>query len=352
MSARALVSVITPVYNGAEYLAECIGSVRCQTYPNWEHIVLDNGSTDETAAVAEASAAGDARIRVVRAREFVGLYANHNRALREIAPESRYVKFVHADDWLYPECLERMVAVAEGNPGVGVVSAFRMEGERVLHDGLVPYTQQVMPGPEVVRRGLVDGLWVTGSPTSLLIRSDWTRADPAFFDETMWHADTDAAYRILMDSELGFVHQVLTFTRVHEGALTPRSKRMETYIPEDLRMLARYGPSLLPRDECRALLRRRLALYLWYLSKQAMRPSQRGDERFHEFHRREIGLLRGEVGDDRRARRLLRLCGALLRHPGGADDEGLPGSAVELGRDADEGAHPSSPDGPPATFFR
>lgn len=335
MTTGPLVSVITPVHNGARYLAECMGSVRGQTCREFEYVVLDNQSTDETPQIAEESAGGDARIRVVRAQEFLSVWGNHNRALRAIAPASRWVKIVHADDWLYPECLERMIAVGESSPGVGIVSAFRLEGDWVVHDGLLPYTQHVMPGREVIRRALLGGPWVTGSPTSLMFRADFVRATPEFFDESVWHGDTDAAYRILMQSQLGFVHQVLTFTRLHLGALTSFSHRANTFLPQDLRMTIRYGPAVLPPDEYRTTLRHWLASYLWYLSKQAVKPSRRGDERFHDFHRREIGHLLREVGDDRRAAFVLRLCRGLLRAPrrdgSGGVAEGTA-TALELSR--------------------
>src|SRR3954471_10873583 len=113
MTSRPFVSVVTPVYNGGRYLAECVASVAAQTHRDWELVILDNCSTDDTARVAEESAAGDARIRIRRAEHFLDIYGNHNRALAEGSPAARYVKVVHADDWLAPECLERMVAVAE-----------------------------------------------------------------------------------------------------------------------------------------------------------------------------------------------------------------------------------------------
>src|SRR4030067_1311700 len=110
-----LVSVVTPVYNGEKYLAECIESVSAQTYKNWEYARVNNCSTDRTREIAERYASMDNRINVYTYEEFVDVIQSHNRALRLISPHSKYCKVVEADDWLFPECVERMVELAELN---------------------------------------------------------------------------------------------------------------------------------------------------------------------------------------------------------------------------------------------
>lgn len=313
MTAAPLVSVVTPVYNGQRYLEECIQSVLAQTHSEWEYVIVDNVSTDETAAIGERYAARDPRIRLVRATEFLGVLGNHNRAVRSIDPQSRYCKIVHADDWLYPECLERMVAVAERHPSVAVVSSYRLEDRFVKHDGLFPYWQTVMPGPEVVRRSLLGPHWVTGSPTSLLFRADLVRGEQSFFDESVWHGDTEAVYRVVMAAELGFVHQVLTFTRMHAEALTSFSHRVNSYITHQGRMLIRYGPLVLSPADYRAKMREWLRQYAWYLAKQALKPSRHRDPGFHDFHRGEIAHMMAEAGTGREIRSVLSLCRRLLQ---------------------------------------
>ena len=223
MSKGPVVSVVTPVYNGESYLPECIESVLAQTWTDFEYIVADNCSTDATVAIAREYAARDLRIRVVTADEFVTADANANRALREIDQAAKYVKVVHADDWLFPTCLEKMVGLAEAHPRVGVVSAYRQLGEDVDLTGL-PTDVTVLPGETVGHSALLGGPlpYLFGSPTSLLIRADLVRARPELYSLDNPHqSDQEACLDLLRESDLGFVHEPLTFTRRHEAAESP-----------------------------------------------------------------------------------------------------------------------------------
>ena len=258
--AQPLVSVVTPVYNTAEYLAECMESVLRQTYSHWEYIVVDNCSTDGSLEIARAYEARDSRIRVVAADDFVGGAENANRALREISPDAGYCKVLHADDWLFPECLERMVELAESHPKVGVVSAYRLEEAKVTLDG-IPYAMSVFPGREIARSTLLGGPYpyLFGSPTSVLIRSDLVRRhDPFYNVETLFQHDQEACYEILQESDFGFVHQVLTFTRRPETAGFAYWERVGAELPGQIDLHLKYGPVYLEKAE----FERRLAVLL------------------------------------------------------------------------------------------
>ena len=71
MTGGPLVSVVTPVYNGAAFVSECIESVLAQTYENWEYVIVDNCSTDGTAEIAAGYASSDPRIRLVANDRFL-----------------------------------------------------------------------------------------------------------------------------------------------------------------------------------------------------------------------------------------------------------------------------------------
>jgi glycosyltransferase involved in cell wall biosynthesis len=315
MASDPLVSVLTPVYNGEEYLEECIQSVLRQTYSNWEYLIVDNVSTDDTASIAERFAARDPRIRFVRETEFVDLYGNHNRALRSISPDSRYCKFIQADDWLFPECLEHMVDIAERNPYVGVVSAYALNGTQVQLDGLFPYWQNVMPGREAVRR-FVSGRWqdwIVGGPSSVLLRADLVRQQRDFFDARIWHADTDAAFRTLLSSDLGFVHQLMTFMRGdNPRGFTSFSFRVYTFLPMEGRVLIKFGPQVMSARDYRRAVRRWLLRYGRWLVKQTLSPARQRQAEFHDFHRREIDAMIVEAAQDSETRLTLTLLRQLL----------------------------------------
>lgn len=148
---QPLVAVLTPVYNGEKYLAECIESVLTQTYSRWEYIIVNNCSTDGTLEIAQRYASQDNRIRVHNNDEFLTVIQNHNHAFRLMSAESRYCKVLQADDWLFRDCLEKMVEVAEQNPTVGLVGSYRLDDKRVNCDGL-PYPSTVVPGRESAGR--------------------------------------------------------------------------------------------------------------------------------------------------------------------------------------------------------
>lgn len=217
---QPLVSVLTPVYNGEKHLAECIESVLAQSYQNWEYIIVNNCSTDSTPEVINNYAQHDPRIRIVNNQEFVGAVKNHNIALTHISPQSKYCKFVQADDFLFPSCLQEMVAVAETHPTAGIVTSYHLSDRWVRNDGW-PYPSTVVPGCEVCRLFFLEREVRFGTMSSFLVRSDLVRSHyPSFFNEKYLFADTEIYFVILQKYDYAFVHQVLSFHRMPKNSLS------------------------------------------------------------------------------------------------------------------------------------
>jgi glycosyltransferase involved in cell wall biosynthesis len=292
------VYICTPVFNGENYLAECIESVLSQTYHNWDYYIFNNRSTDRTLEIAEKYAEKDSRIRVMTNTQFVGRQENHNIAFRQMPSKSKYCKVVHADDWLFPECISKMVDLAEANPNVAIVGAYGLSGALVLWVGL-DYRRTVFSGREVCREYLLGGRYLCGTPTSMLIRADEIRQRPVPYNEDNEHADQEACFDVLRDRDLGFVHQVLTYTRAHPGAASSFSDRYNTYLLGKLEILTKYGRIYLTRDEYDRQMKTWRAGYYKFLGSKVFRNKEKG---FWNFHQRTLKRLGCSLSKARVAR--------------------------------------------------
>jgi glycosyltransferase involved in cell wall biosynthesis len=272
------------VYNEAEYLSESIESVLAQTYQNWNLTVIDNCSTDGSLDVARRYAGKDRRIRIHENREFLPVIRNHNVAMRQISPKSQYCKVVLGDDWIFPNCVEQMVELAEANASVGIVGAYALEGQRVAWTGL-PYPSSVVSGREICRRHLLEGLYVFGSANAVLYRADLVRSRDPFYNEANIHADTEVCFTLLKGCDFGFVHQILTFTRVRPRSLTSFSDDLQTHFASMLQLLVTHAPDYLTPEECQARLARHLSEYYRFLGKS---PILGRDKQFWDYHKGEL----------------------------------------------------------------
>jgi len=243
-----LVSVVTPVYNGEKYLVECIEGVLAQTYKNWEYIVINNCSTDKTLEIACNYAQHDDRIRVVSNSQFVGSTENHNTAFRLISEKSRYCKVVSADDYLFPECIEKLVAVAEGNSRAAIIGSYAIDTKGVRWIGLPP-DKSVFDGREVCRLYLLGSIDAFGVPTTVLYRSALVRSRDPFYPGSLPNADIAACLISLADTDFAFVHQILSYERIHSEAINAGLRELNAFLIDRIQFLREYGPTYLKQEE-------------------------------------------------------------------------------------------------------
>ena len=280
-----LVSVVTPVYNGGEFIDACIKSVLSQTYPNLEHIIVNNCSKDRTLEIAQSYLPKDNRVRVHDAEDFVGVIENHNRAFGLMSPNAKYCKVVSADDWILPECLSEMVALAEQNPSVAMVGSYMLVGKQVVNTGL-EYTRKIVRGREICRATLLGGPYVFGTPSSLMYRADLVRASKAFYPNPNPHSDTTACYQVLQDWDFGFVHQVLAGATVHSETQTSRSIKYGTIRRALIADLVRFGPVYLTKEEMDARVKHLMGYYYKWLIGAVV--SNRRDRQFWPTQKAEL----------------------------------------------------------------
>src|SRR5262249_20639771 len=134
-----------------------------------------------------------------------------------------------------------------------------------------------------------------------------------FYDPTLRHADTEAAYWTFTQSDFALIHQVLTYTRIAPTGETPISLQLRSYSTENLRMLIRYGPAVLDETEYRRRLRLELRRHAKWPLKQALTPSRPRGGRFRAYHRRAAGLIAAEANGDGEVPRAMRVVRTLVR---------------------------------------
>jgi len=277
------------VYNHGAYLSEAIESVLQQPYDQWEYVIVNNCSTDETLAVAESYARSDSRIRVVTNNEFVDGISNHNIAFRQISQESRYCKVVSADDWLLPGALSRFVEFAEAHPTAGIIGSYQQSGSAIHWKG-IPADVELLSGRDACRMSLLDDIFVFGNPTSVLYRADLVRSVHSFFPHTRPHADTSACFAHLGDCDLGFIHEVLTVERVHEKRVSTDVEFLDGGYLAMLETLLDYGPAYLGESEMNERFPAVEAKYYHSVARGLLKLKGRRYHRFHRLGMQRLGL--------------------------------------------------------------
>src|SRR5699024_5235002 len=163
-------------------------SVLQQSYNNWEYVIVNNQSTDNSLHIIEEYAERDERIRIHNNEEYLPQMRNLNHSFRQISSESKYCKVVHADDRLFPDCVSEMMQINEQAPSVGIVSAHRPGSTAncayVQSDGL-SYPSRFNSGKKIARKYLMDGPSFFGSPSSMLIRSALIRKRDKVEEESL-----------------------------------------------------------------------------------------------------------------------------------------------------------------------
>ncbi|MEZ7642641.1 glycosyltransferase [Streptococcus sp. 20925_1_24] len=122
-----LISIIVPIYNVEEYLRECLDSIQKQTYPNFECIMVNDGSTDNSKQIAEEYLV-DSRFTLIN-QSNQGLSSARNTGISHIREESTFISFVDSDDYIYPDFLETLIEHIEDDVDIieGMIEFFHDE---------------------------------------------------------------------------------------------------------------------------------------------------------------------------------------------------------------------------------
>ena len=148
---QPLLSIIVPIYNVEQYLDRCIQSILNQTYQNLEIILVDDGATDCSGAIADSYAAKDKRIKVFH-KENGGLSDARNYGLEHVTGD--YILFIDSDDFIVNIMCERLITVASSN-NADIVSCnyyiYRGDDDISIHTMSVQYDKRTFTGMDMLR---------------------------------------------------------------------------------------------------------------------------------------------------------------------------------------------------------
>jgi glycosyltransferase involved in cell wall biosynthesis len=220
---NGLVSVCLASYDAGGYLEATVQSVVDQTYENWELIVVDDCSTDNTREVISGVILkfGDPRLRFFTNPVRLGMVANWNRAV-ELA-NGQFIKVLGQDDILKPDCLAIQVAKMRRHPEVTVVTCARQivgpTGKPILVRKCFP-REGIYDGSETIRRCILAGLNIIGEPVSVLFRASTLGTRELFEASIVYCPDLDLWLRLLAHGHLYFLTDPKTLYRIHPAAAT------------------------------------------------------------------------------------------------------------------------------------
>lgn len=310
------VSIITPCYNAEPYIGATIESVQAQTFTDWEHIVVDDGSTDGSAQAVQRYLATEPRLRLVQ-QPNKGMSGARNSGYSASSPESDYVIFFDADDEMEPEMLATMVNYLDAHPDVGLVhckARFIDSKGQIIEEhpeqkwvpryAPTPLGLRVIPDEEAETPFcalLVPATIIT--PVVLLRKCIYEQTPGS--DETFdYYGETDVFLQMALRSKAHFLALPLVRYRWHSGQSSSLEKR-EHNMRQEARLFAKWRQieGLTPEQ------RRMVREAFWFLDTRVL-P-------YRGLHAGLWHLKRGEIGPAARflggaAKRYLQ---GLLRRP-------------------------------------
>ncbi len=202
------VSVVMPVFNGDPFLEGAINSILTQTFRDFEFIIIDDGSTDQTIDVINRFK--DRKIKLHQNPINIGNYASRNIGMK--LARGRYICVMDADDVAFPIRLQRQFAHMEANPGVGICGSFI----QVIPNGVIP---NFVTNEELLKVAFLSNNYC--SHPSLILRKDFlTRFDLEYNEEFYYSADFDLCTRGFQYFRVQNIPDVLLQYRRHPAQIS------------------------------------------------------------------------------------------------------------------------------------
>ena len=278
------VSVCIPSYNHAHYIGECIKSVLEQTFDDWDLVIVDNHSSDNTEEVVRTFA--DPRIRFFKNETNIGPARNWSRCVSLASGD--YVAILQSDDKYLPRMLELSAAMLDAYPRIGLThsSFHRIDSDGNFIDTKRRWARdQVMDGLTALKQ-LVTDQYIT--PSSAVMRRTCFHDVGGFDESYRYNLDWSLWLRLALSCDFGYIAEPLVANRSgHSGSLTVRTvdRRPRVSLSEELRLLEETFERLPATREWRELHRQ---AYRYVMHRHTIRV-------LALLHQGETSLFRSEI---------------------------------------------------------
>jgi glycosyltransferase involved in cell wall biosynthesis len=249
-----------PTYNYASYLPEAIASVLAQDFRDFELLVLDDASSDNTAEVVKPFCVRDARVHLAVNPANLGMVANWNECLKRA--RGRYTKFLFGDDKLTdPQALTKMTALLRNNPGATLAASARtiLDEKSNVMDFSRPLRNGCHEGRKIITACLIENGNLIGEPSSVLFRKE--DAERGFDTAYRQLVDMEMWFHLLERGNLAYTREPLCAFRRHDGQQTAVNNAKYS-MKEQLMLVSAYSakPWISARQQLDILYRARRGL--------------------------------------------------------------------------------------------
>lgn len=225
-----LISICLPVRNGAAYISQAVESILSQNRQDFELLIADDCSDDDSFALVNKYAAKDRRIKAWRNQERLGLFANYNQCLKNSL--GFYIKPMAQDDVLMPQMLNECVSRFEQTKSLVLVSTAkeildeRTSGKGLSEDKTSPATifgedRETFNRQEIWQASLMPLRNIIGEPSTVMFRAD---ASDSGFCQSLHHlGDLELWLRLLRHGDYAFINRSLVSVRRHKDSATTKN---------------------------------------------------------------------------------------------------------------------------------
>ncbi len=242
------ISICLPVFNGEKFLRQALDSALAQSYGNFELVIADDCSTDQSRSIISSYATRDKRIKTIFNEHNLGLFANYNQCLE--AASGELIKPFAQDDILEKDCLSKCLSAFRAHPEVVLVSVRRVcidnEGATINDSPISPRVYltetQNVSGRSVIAESLPTLVNFIGEPSTVMFHK--SGADEGF--DVRYHhlGDLEFWFRILQNGRYTFVDETLCSFRVHESSTSSLNQKLLIHGLDLFRLAKQYGSFL------------------------------------------------------------------------------------------------------------